>query len=111
MHTVRETDDLDWSDGELSSLGSSWGSLNSNNVTSSQRCVKGIEVSLIVRGSSHDLDFCAISLKVNEDQLGSSTSERLDSTSDCDCGVLIKLRLFSALSLEHFSELIDAMSA
>ena len=111
METVRQTDDLDWSDRQLSGLGTSWNSLNTDDVTSSQSLVKSIKLTLVVGSGSHDLDFGSIALKINEDQLGSLTSDRLDSSSDSNSDILLELGVLSQSLIEVGSELIDTVSS
>jgi hypothetical protein len=85
--------------------------MNTNDITSADIVVNLIKVSHVVLCGSHYLYFMVVTMEVNENQLGTGSTNRHNSSSDCNLLILNEDSLFHADSIEGLGKLIDAVSA
>jgi hypothetical protein len=99
------------SNGEFSGLRSTCHSCHTDDVTSANCSVQLIEITLVVLGSSHDLNFSIITVEVNKDKLRTSSTDRHNSTGYLYDLIFNKNTLIKRLGVKLLSELIDTVSA
>lgn len=111
MHAVGKADDLGGSHRELTGLGAAGAALNTDDVTTAERCVQRGELTLVMVGLCEDLDFGAVTFEIDEDELFTSTTDGKDTASQGDGHIFSKLVVLSDGLIVLTTELIDAVRA
>lgn len=80
VHAVGQARDEGGADGELTRLGAAHNSVNTDDVSSLEGGHKTIEIALVELSSGEDLNLMGVTFQVNENELGSLTSNGLNSS-------------------------------